>query len=271
MMKDVAIGRYVQGNSVLHRLDPRLKVVLFIVYMVTIFLASTPVKMLAALATVLFLALLSKISPMEILRSVRPIVFIMIFIFLINVLTIRSGEVLWSWWIIKITYGGLKKAVLMAFRLLLLIVATSIILSLTTTPLKLADALESLGSPLKVIKVPVNEMAMTISIALRFIPTLVEETDKIMKAQSSRGAEYDTGNVFQRAKGYVAVLVPLFVSAFKRADELAIAMDARCYQGGVGKTKLHPLKLKAWDIIWFFILVAVAFIPLAVDLLPKLK
>ena len=114
-------------------------------------------------------------------------------------------------------------------------------------------------------------MAMTISIALRFIPTLVEETDKIMKAQSSRGAEYDTGNIFQRAKGYVAVLVPLFVSAFKRADELAVAMDARCYQGGAGKTKLHPLKLKAWDIMWCFILLIVAFIPLAVDLLPKIK
>ena len=159
----------------------------------------------------------------------------------------------------------------MAFRLMFLILATSILLSLTTTPLKLADALEALGSPLKVIKVPVNEMAMTISIALRFIPTLVEETDKIMKAQSSRGAEYDTGNVFKRAKGYVAVLVPLFVSAFKRADELAVAMDARCYQGGAGKTKLHPLRLKASDFVWLIILAAVAFIPLAVDFLVNMK
>ena len=261
MMKDVAIGRYIQGNSVLHRMDPRIKVILFILYMVTIFLADKPVTMLATFSVVLFLSLLSKIHPIEILRSVRPIIFIMIFIFLINIFTIRSGETLWSWWIFTVTEGGLMKGTLMTCRLLLLIVATSLLLSLTTTPLKLAEALEALGSPLKV----------TISIALRFIPTLVEETDKIMKAQSSRGAEYDTGNVFQRAKGYVAVLVPLFVSAFKRADELAVAMDARCYQGGVGKTKLHPLRLRASDYIWFLILTIVAFIPLAVDLLPKLK
>ena len=155
--------------------------------------------------------------------------------------------------------------------LLLLILATSLLLARTTTPLNLSDALESLGSPLKVLHVPVNEMAMTISIALRFIPTLVEETDKIMKAQSSRGAEYDTGNIFQRAKGYVAVLVPLFVSAFKRAEELAVAMDARCYQGGVGKTKLHPLRMKGSDYMWMAILSVAAFIPLAVDFLWNMK
>ena len=156
MMKDISIGRFVQGNSVLHRLDPRMKVLLFIIYMVTLFLADEPVTMLAAIAVVLFITLLSRISTIEVLRSIRPIVFIMIFIFIINVLTIRSGETLWSWWVIKVTYGGLERAVLMVLRLLLLIVATSVLLTLTTTPLKLADALESLGSPLKVIKVPVN-------------------------------------------------------------------------------------------------------------------
>ena len=271
MMKDISVGRYVQGDSVLHRLDPRVKVFLFILYMVTIFLADKPVPVLAALTVVLLLAVLSKIPVIEVIRSVRPIVFIMLFIFLINIFTIRSGETLWSYWVFTITRGGLQKAVLMAFRLLLLILATSLLLSLTTTPLKLSDALESLGSPLKKIHVPVSEMAMTISIALRFIPTLVEETDKIMKAQSSRGAEYDTGNVFQRAKGYVAVLVPLFVSAFKRAEELAVAMDARCYQGGVGKTKLHPLKMKGSDYLWMTILTVLAFVPLAVDLLMNMK
>jgi energy-coupling factor transport system permease protein len=271
MMKDVSIGRYVQGDSVLHKLDPRMKVILFILYMCALFMANTPIAMISAFAVILFLALLSKLNPIEILRSVRPIVFIMMFIFVINILTIRSGDTLWSWGILKVTSGGLEKAVMLAFRLLLLILATSLLLSLTTTPLKLADALEALGSPLKVFKVPVNEMAMTISIALRFIPTLAEETDKIMKAQSSRGAEYDTGNVFQRAKGYVTVLVPLFVSAFKRAEELAVAMDARCYQGGVGKTKLHPLRLKASDYLWMLVLTCVAFIPLAVDFLWNLK
>lgn len=271
MMKDISIGRYVNGNSVLHKLDPRVKVLLFILYMVTIFLANRPVSMLATFAVVLFLALLSKIPFMEILKSVRPIILIMGFIFVINVLTIRSGEVLWSWKFLKITMGGLEQATMLACRLLLLIMATSILLSLTTTPLKFADALESLGKPLKVFKVPVNEMAMTISIALRFIPTLVEETDKIMKAQSSRGAEYDTGNIFQRVSGYVTVLVPLFVSAFKRAEELAVAMDARCYKGGVGKTKLHPLKMRGSDYLWAIILTVVAFVPLVVEFLWKLQ
>ncbi|MBP5492322.1 MAG: energy-coupling factor transporter transmembrane protein EcfT [Clostridiales bacterium] len=271
MMKDISIGRYYNGKSVLHRLDPRVKVLLFIVYMVTIFMANTPVAMLATFAVVLVLALLSKIPVMEILRSVRPIVFIMIFIFVLNLFSIRQGDVLWSWKFLVITSGGLMRAVLLAFRLLLLILATSLLLSLTTTPLKLSDALESLGSPLKVIKVPVNEMAMTMSIALRFIPTLVEETDKIMKAQSSRGAEYDTGNIFHRAQGYVTVLVPLFVSAFKRAEELAIAMDSRCYRGGVGKTKLHPLKMKTKDYLWMLALVILAVVPLAVDFLWKIK
>ncbi|MBQ0012153.1 MAG: energy-coupling factor transporter transmembrane protein EcfT [Clostridiales bacterium] len=271
MMKDISIGRYVNGNSVLHKLDPRVKVLLFILYMVTIFLANRPVAMLATFAVVLFLALLSRISFIEILKSIRPIIFIMAFIFVINVFTIRSGEELWSWGFLKITTGGLEQAVMLACRLLLLIMATSILLSLTTTPLKFADALESLGKPLKLIKVPVNEMAMTISIALRFIPTLVEETDKIMKAQSSRGAEYDTGNLFQRVKGYVTVLVPLFVSAFKRAEELATAMEARCYRGGVGKTKLHPLKMKGSDYLWGSILTVTAILPLVVDFFWKLK
>ncbi|HAU50286.1 MAG TPA: transporter, partial [Clostridiales bacterium] len=176
-MKDVSIGRYVQGNSVLHKLDPRCKFLLFILYMVTIFLVNSTITMVATLGVILFLTLLSQVNPVEILKSLKPILFIMIFIFVINLLTIRSGDTLWSWWIIKITTGGLKKAIFMAVRLIFLIVATSILLSLTTTPLKLADAMESLGSPLKVIKVPVSEISMTISIALRFIPTLVEETD----------------------------------------------------------------------------------------------
>lgn len=271
MMKDLSVGRYYNGDSILHRMDPRVKVLLFIIYMITVFLAETPVAMLLTFAVVLVITLLSRIPLMEVLRSIKPIVFIMIFIFVLNLFTIRTGNVLWKWNILVITDAGLMRAVLLAFRLVLLILVTSLLLSLTTTPLKLSDALESLGSPLKVIHVPVSEMAMTMSIALRFIPTLVEETDKIMKAQSSRGAEYDTGNVFQRAKGYVTVLVPLFVSAFKRAEELAVAMDARCYKGGVGKTKLHPLRMKASDYIWMLVLTVLAFLPLVVDFLLKIK
>lgn len=271
MIKDVSIGRYYTTDSVLHRLDPRVKVILFILYMVTVFLADTAVALVATFGVIALITIFSKIPPLEVLKSVRPILFIMVFVFIINILTTRSGKELVHWGIIVITDEGIKRAILLAFRLFLLILVTGLLLSLTTTPLKLADALESLGSPLKKIKVPVNEMAMTMSIALRFIPTLVEETDKIMKAQSSRGAEYDTGNVFQRAKGYVTVLVPLFVSAFKRAEELAVAMDARCYQGGVGKTKLHPLRMKKSDWLWFLILTVLAFLPLLVDFLWKLK
>ena len=265
MIKDVSIGRYYRGDSILHGLDPRVKVILFVVYMVAVFLLTTPPGMLVSFIVVLALALLSRIPLREIIKSVRPIVFLMLFIFVINLLTIKEGRILSKFWIIELTEGGIMRAVLMTFRLFLLIVSTSILLTLTTTPLKMADALESLFGPLKKIRVPVHEMAMMMSIALRFIPTLVEETDKIMKAQASRGAEYDTGNVFVRAKGYVSVLVPLFVSSFKRAEDLAIAMDARCYHGGEGRTKLHPLLMKSKDYLWFFILLAMAFAPVLAE------
>ncbi len=271
MIKDLSIGRYIHRDSVLHRLDPRVKVILFALYMTMIFLLSAPVAMLASFIVVIFVCLLSQIPVGDIIKSVRPIVFLMIFIFIINMLTIRSGKILFSFWIIQITDGGILRASLMALRLFLLIVSTSVLLSLTTTPLKMADALESLFGPLKKIRVPVHEMAMMMSIALRFIPTLVDETDKIMKAQASRGAEYDTGNIFVRAKGYASVLVPLFVSSFKRAEELAIAMDARCYRGGEGRTKLHPLRMKASDFLWLLLLSAMALIPVFIDFLMKIR
>lgn len=271
MLTDISIGRYFHGNSVLHRLDPRVKVILFIAYMICVFMVTNPVSMLLIFATTLFIALLSRIKVSAILRSVRPVLFLMIFIFVLNVLTIHEGETLWSWWYITITQGGLTKAVLMAFRLFLLIMSTNLLLTLTTTPLKLSDALESMGKPLAYLHVPVHEMAMMMSIALRFIPTLVEETDKIMKAQVSRGADYDTGSFLKRAKGYVTVLVPLFVSAFKRAEELAVAMDARCYRGGVGKTKLHPLKMHKSDVIWLLVLSFLAIAPVVLDLSMKIK
>ncbi|NLW88154.1 MAG: energy-coupling factor transporter transmembrane protein EcfT [Clostridiaceae bacterium] len=265
MIKDLSIGRYYRGDSVLHSLDPRVKVILFVVYMVSVFLLTKPIGLLFSFAVATTLALLSKIPFREIIKSVRPIVFLMIFIFVINLFTIQEGEELFRFWVIVITSGGILRACLMSFRLFLLIVSTGILLTLTTTPLKMSDALESLFGPLKKIRVPVHEMAMMMSIALRFIPTLVEETDKIMKAQASRGAEYDTGNIIVRAKGYVSVLVPLFVSSFKRAEELAVAMDARCYRGGEGRTKLHPLKMRISDYVWFFVLLILAFIPVLAE------
>ena len=191
-----------------------------------------------------------KVKPSVIWKTVRPVLPLSIFILDTEHPDDQAGQTAsFSWKFITITDYGLSRAVLMAIRLIFLILSTSLMLTLTTTPLKIADALESLFAPLKLIKVPVHEMAMMMSIALRFIPTLIEETDKIMKAQVSRGADYDTGSFINRIKGYITVLIPLFVSSFRRAEELAVAMDARCYRGGDGRTKLNPLRLKSTDVL----------------------
>ena len=188
-----------------------------------------------------------------------------LFIFVINVLTIRQGDVLFSWKIITVTGYGLARASVMAIRLMFLIISTSVLLTLTTTPLKMSDALEKLFAPLQVIRVPVHEMAMMMSIAIRFIPTLAAETDKIMKAQQSRGADYDTGSFINKVKGYITVLIPLFVSSFRRADELAVAM-ARCYRGGKGRTKLNPLKMTVRDVLAGVMFTLLAALVVVIDL-----
>ena len=254
MLKDISIGRYYQTESVLHSLDPRFKTILFVAFMVAIFMLETPVAIGALIVFTIILQIMGKIPPKVMWNTAKPIIPILIMIFVLNALTIHEGEELFKWYKIIITRGGLENATLMSIRLLMMIFVTSIILTLTTTPLKLSEALEKLFGPLKVIKFPVHEMAMMMSIALRFIPTLVDETDKIMKAQVSRGANYDTGSFLSRLKGYVTVLVPLFVSSFRRADELATAMDARCYNGGEGRTKLNPLKITGKDVIVFIVL-----------------
>ena len=254
MLKDISIGRYYRANSILHSLDPRFKAILFLFYLIAIFLIESPVTIVVLVAITVILQILGKIPPKIMWNTAKPIIPILVFILVLNIMTFKSGDVLFSWWKITITEGGIKTAVLMSVRLLMMILVTSIILTLTTTPLKLSEALEKLFSPLKVIKFPVHEMAMMMSIALRFIPTLIDETDKIMKAQVSRGADYDTGTIIKRLKGYITVLVPLFVSSFRRADELATAMDARCYNGGEGRTKLHPLHITGKDVIIFIVL-----------------
>ena len=266
MLENISIGRYYKADSLLHRTDPRVKSVLYVLYLAAIFIVSTP-QAIAALTVVTAVQLImGKIKPKILWTTVKPILPIAIFILIINLLTIRQGETLYEWNIIKITDYGIYRAVLMSVRLLFLIVSTSILLTLTTTPLKISDALEKLFAPLKVIKVPVHEMAMMMSIALRFIPTLVAETDKIMKAQVSRGADYDTGSFINRIKGYVTVLIPLFVSSFKRAEELAVAMDARCYRGGDGRTKLNPLKLTSTDVLTGLFLGLCAVLLVVIDL-----
>lgn len=249
MLSDISLGRYYKVDSLLHRTDPRVKTLLYLVYLVVIFMIKSPEAIGALAAVIGVQVFMAKVSLSVIWKTVRPVLPLSIFILILNLLTISQGEILFQWKIITITDYGVARAVLMAIRLIFLILSTSLLLTLTTTPLKIAEALESLFSPLKLIKVPVHEMAMMMSIALRFIPTLIEETDKIMKAQVSRGADYDTGSFLNRVKGYITVLIPLFVSSFRRAEELAVAMDARCYRGGGGRTKLNPLKLTATDVL----------------------
>ena len=249
MLSNISLGKYYKADSILHRTDPRIKTLLYVVYLVVIFMIKSPIAIGALAGVILVQTIMAKVRPSVIWRTIRPVLPLSIFILILNILTIKQGNVIFEWKIITITDYGVGRAVLMAIRLVFLILSTSLMLTLTTTPLKIADALESLFAPLKLIKVPVHEMAMMMSIALWFIPTLIEETDKIMKAQVSRGADYDTGSFINRVKGYITVLIPLFVSSFRRAEELAVAMDARCYRGGEGRTKLNPLRIKSTDVL----------------------
>ena len=248
MIKNVALGQYFPGNSVIHKLDPRMKLMLIIAAIVAIFLAHTWVGYVVMFAFLIAVIIISRVSVKFVLRGLKPLWFIIILTFVLNTFFYTEGEIIASWWIIKISQQGLFNAIRLAVRLVLLIMTTTM-LTLTTSPIALTDGLESLLKPLRIIKFPVHELAMMMTIAMRFIPTLLEETDKIMKAQTARGAEFDSGNIIKRAKGMVPLLVPLFVSAFRRADELAFAMEARCYNGGEGRTKMKVLHLHYRDFI----------------------
>ena len=267
MLNDISLGRYVETGSVLHKTDPRIKVILYIVYLVTIFVVNSPAALIALALITLVQLVTAKIPVKVTLSTLKPIIPLTLFIFLLNLFTLKQGQMIWQWRFLTVTDYGVQRAVLMSLRILFLILCTSVLLTLTTTPLKISDALESLMAPLKVIHVPVHEMSMMMSIALRFIPTLIEETDKIMKAQVSRGADYDTGTFINRVKGYITVLIPLFVSSFKRAEDLAVAMDARCYRGGEGRTKLNPLKISGRDIAVLIVFLAGAGMLIAVEFL----
>ena len=245
MLKDITLGQYFPGTSPLHRMDPRSKLLILILYIVTIFLCGSLLPFALCALGLLAAIKVSRISPKLILKSLKPIVIIVIFTGVLNILY-TPGEVLVKLWIFKITVEGIKTAAVMITRILLLVASTSL-LTYTTSPMALTDALENLLAPLKKIKVPVHEFAMMMSIALRFIPTLIEETDKIMSAQKARGADFESGNLLQRAKALVPVLVPLFISAFRRADELACAMECRLYHGGANRTRLHNLKYGSVD------------------------
>lgn len=250
MLKDITLGQFFPGNSVIHRLDPRTKLIVLIVYIVALFLAQSWISYGLLF---LFLAVAIKVStiPLKtIVRGLKPLVMILIFTGVLNLFFTKEGPTLVSFWGLSITLGGVQRAVLMMARILMLITCT-FLLTYTTSPIALTDGLESLMGPLKKIKVPVHELSMMMCIALRFIPTLIEETDKIMNAQKARGADFENGSLMDRAKALIPILVPLFVSAFRRADELATAMECRCYQGGEGRTKMKLLRYHRNDLAAF--------------------
>lgn len=241
----VLLGQYMPRDSFVHHLDPRVKLVLTILFMVLVFMVDHFVGYAVVLAFVLMVVALADLPLPKIIKGLKPILTILIFTTVLNIFTIR-GQVLWQWGFLTVTKEGLVWAAFVACRIVLLVLGTTL-LSLTTSPLKLTDGLESLLSPLKVVRFPAHELAMMVSIALRFIPTLFEETDKIMKAQKARGADFESGNILDRARAMIPLLVPLFLNSLDRASELGVAMEARCYRGGEGRTRLNPLSMERKD------------------------
>ena len=251
MLKDITLGQYFPGKTFVHRLDPRTKVLLVLGYIVALFLVQTIYGYLLVAIFLTAAVVISHIPLRSLLSGIKPLIVILVFTGLLNVFyTKGEGEPLVDWWIIHIYREGLIAAGYMVLRIMLLICGT-FLLTYTTSPIALTDALESLLKPLAKLKVPVHELAMMMCIALRFIPTLIEETDKIISAQKARGADFESGNLFRRAKALIPILVPLFVSAFRRADELATAMECRCYHGGAGRTKLKVLRYAGNDALAF--------------------
>lgn len=262
-MREITIGQYYPVKSIVHSLDPRTKILATIFIIVFAFICSTYVGLGICASIILLVTFLGKIPLKKVLKSLKAVSFIIAFTFILNVFFFQEGESIFKWGIINLTYGGLNRALFMAIRLMLLIMGASL-MTFTTSPIELTDGLERLMSPLKKIGFPAHEIAMMMSIALRFIPILTEETDKIMKAQSARGAVFDEGSLFKRAKAIVALLIPLLASAFHRAIELASAMEARCYHGGDGRTRLKVLKMKKCD-FWAFMVVLGFFALILVD------
>lgn len=255
MLKDITIGQYVKGDSILHRLDPRTKIFGMLAIMVALFVVNQWFGLVYAGVVVMAILLASKVPLKFYFRGIRPLLFILVFTALIQIF-FTPGTVLWQWKFLHITTEGIRMAVFLCVRLILLVMTTSV-LTLTTTPIVLTDAVENLLSPFKRIGVPAHELAMMMTIALRFIPTLIDETDKIMKAQAARGASFDEGGLMDRARALLPILVPLFLSAINRANELAMAMEARCYHGGEGRTRLHELRYETRDRVAGIVLVAI--------------
>lgn len=254
-MMNISLGQYFPASSPIHRLDPRTKVICGILYIVCAFLCRGVVSFGVLILFSLLLILISRIPFRIILRGMRPIVFIMLFTMVINVFLTSGDNLLFEWKFIHIYAEGIYNAVFMAIRIIILILGTSLFMTYTTTPIALTDGIEMLLSPLKKIHVPVHEFAMMMTITLRFIPTLIEETDKIIRAQKARGTDFESGGLIKRAKAMIPILVPLFVSAFRRADELATSMECRCYHGGDGRTRMRVLHLRFADFFTVFLII----------------
>lgn len=254
MLKDVTFGQYYPGNSLLHRTDPRIKLIILVEYLVLVLVAKSELAALLSLAFTVFLIAFSGVRFKTLIKSAKPLIFVLVFTAMINLFfTASEGDPLFAWKFIKIYETGIRNAVMMLLRLLSLVLGTSVLISFTTSPLELTDAIESVLSPLKKIKVPVHEFAMMMSIALRFIPTLIEETNKIISAQKARCADFESGNLLKRLKALIPILIPLFVSAVRRAEELADAMECRCYHGGEGRTKLKVMKSSVGDYVFLLV------------------
>ena len=251
MVRDVAFGQYFPGDSIIHKLDPRGKIIVFIAFVVVIFCTFNYFSLAITVAFTALFLILSKIPAKFYFKSLKVIIFIVIITSVFN-LFYGSGDPIWQWWIIKVTWNGIHRAVFVTVRIICLILASSC-LTFTTSPTELTDAIERLMKPLNVIHFPVHEISMMMSLALRFVPTLLEETDKLMQAQKARGADMESGNLFKRVKALIPILVPLFVSAFRRAYDIATAMECRCYRGGTGRTRMKTLKLSERDIVSFVI------------------
>lgn len=250
MISDITLGQYFPGTSLFHRLDPRTKIIASILYMVAVFCAKNLFTYLLLILVTIGIAAVGQISIRQIGKSLKPLFWVLVITGILNLFfTSGEGEPLVSFWVIRIYASGIWRAVLMAVRVLLLVAGTSVLLTYTTSPIRLTDGLESLLSPLKKIRIPVHEFAMMMTIALRFIPTLIEETDKIMKAQKARGADFSSGGLIRRVRALIPILVPLFVSSFQHAMDLATAMECRCYHGGEGRTKLYELRFRFSDFV----------------------
>lgn len=248
MLTDITIGQYIPGDSVIHRLDSRVKIIITILLITALFLIGNFYGFALYFGFITVVMIISRLPIKRVLKGLRPLFFLIILTLVLHVFLTRGGAVIWQWGLLRIEEKGLYTGLFMVSRILLLIMFTSL-LTLTTSPLQLTDGIEYLLSPFKRLGVPAGELAMMMTIALRFIPTLLEEAEKIMKAQMARGADFTSGNIIKRARNLIPLLVPLFISAFRRADDLALAMESRCYHGGEGRTRLHQLKINSRDLL----------------------